>query len=103
MAGLAREVEDDIDITHERLDREPVADVRDGQLDVVADIRDVEEVASIRGDEAVHQDHCGAFAHESTREGGADEADAPCDENPGSREAHVSSCCPTDLSFLEGS
>ena len=81
VAGLAGEVEDEVLALHEILQAVLVAHVGDVHAHAAGEAVDVEKIAAVFRDEAVHEQHVGAEVHELPREIRADEAEAAGDED----------------------
>ena len=81
VVGLGGEVDDDVGLRHQRVDRVGVGDVPHDEVDALAQVRERPPVAGV-GEFVEHRHRRVGVAHEGlVDEVGADEAGAPGDED----------------------
>src|SRR5450432_933865 len=76
MACLAREIEQEIAVTHPIAHLIHVADIRSDNLNPILDVPDVEKIGAGIPIEAIDDDDAGAKVEQAAREMRADEAEA---------------------------
>ena len=89
VAGLAREIEQEVLPLHQVFHAVLVTDVRDIHPDRVLDLFDIEQVAAIFRDETVHKDDLRPKPDQTRGQVGADEPKTPRDKDafPGKKSA----------------
>ena len=83
MAGLPREIEQKVPAFNQRSHGGGIPDIRQFNRRAIADVIDIEKIAAVFGNEAVHQGNFGIAREEAAGEGGTDKAETAGHEDIG--------------------